>query len=782
MKISSRPTLYIFAAAVLFMTTVFAPGYHSVAARSDTRPAAQPNAQNNETAVPTNQLIIKYKTNADLKGANVPSGNDRMQMLSDAIDIPVEYFRVMSGDAHVLRLPARLPVNEVMEIARTIAALPDIEYAEPDRIMYPLLTPNDSQYGNQWHYFETYSINAPAAWDITMGSNSIKIAVIDTGITDHADLAGRWVGGYDFIADVATANDGGGRDNDPHDPGNWITPAESSSGPLAGCPVTNSSWHGTHVAGTIGAASNNNSGVAGINWVSQIVPVRVLGKCGGFISDIADGMRWAAGLPVSGVPTNNNPARVLNISLGGPGVCSATYQNAINAINAAGAIVVVAAGNNGSNLNTNSFQPGNCTGIITVAATDRGGDKAFYSNFGTTVEISAPGGETSPTLTDGVLSTVNTGTTVPVADTYGYKSGTSMAAPHVTGVVSLILSLDPTLSFAEVFQILQSTSQDFPAGSSCNQSICGSGIVDAAGAVNAVGVLPPTATHTLTFTATSTATPSQTPTKTNTPTATRTPSATATSSQTPTKTYTPTATVTNTPAATHTSAATATRTSTYTPTATTTITSGATHTSTATATSTVTSTKTPFTTTFGDVSTEHMFYQYIEAFYKAGITVGCSHSPKMYCPDNLVTRGEMAVFIERAMGNFSPNPSPADMFTDVVAGNPFKPFIEEFYNDGITAGCTLSPLQYCPQNNVTRGEMAVFIERAMGDFSPNPSPTDMFTDVQAGHPFKPFIEELYNDGITAGCTLSPLQYCPQNNVTRGQMAVFIVRAFNIPLP
>jgi hypothetical protein len=142
----------------------------------------------------------------------------------------------------------------------------------------------------------------------------------------------------------------------------------------------------------------------------------------------------------------------------------------------------------------------------------------------------------------------------------------------------------------------------------------------------------------------------------------------------------------------------------------------------------------------------------------------------------------MAVFLERAMGNFSPAPSPTGMFADVPPGNPFKLFIEEFYNDGITSGCSTSPLMYCPDQPVTRGQMAVFIERAMGNFSPMPSPTGMFADVPPGNPFKPFIEELYNDGITTGCTTSPLMYCPDQPVTRGQMAVFIVRAFGIPLP
>jgi photosystem II stability/assembly factor-like uncharacterized protein len=186
-------------------------------------------------------------------------------------------------------------------------------------------------------------------------------------------------------------------------------------------------------------------------------------------------------------------------------------------------------------------------------------------------------------------------------------------------------------------------------------------------------------------------------------------------------------------------------------------------------------------TTFVDVRATHMFYPYIEAFYREGITAGCSQSPRLYCPDNPVTRGEMAVFLERAVGNLSPNPDPSGMFTDVQAGNPFKPFIEQLYNDGITGGCSLSPLQYCPQSYVTRGQMAVFIERAMGNFSPDPDPAGMFTDVLSDDPFKPFIEELYNDRITGGCNLSPLMYCPQSYVTRGQMAVFMVKAFAIPL-
>ena len=188
-----------------------------------------------------------------------------------------------------------------------------------------------------------------------------------------------------------------------------------------------------------------------------------------------------------------------------------------------------------------------------------------------------------------------------------------------------------------------------------------------------------------------------------------------------------------------------------------------------------------FYDTFVDVSITDPFLPYIKALYNEGITSGCTTTPLMYCPGNPVTRGQMAVFIERALGNASPNPNPTNMFSD-VPNDAFKPFIEELYNDGITTGCATNPLRYCPNNSVNRGEMAVFLERAMGNTAPNPNPTNMFSDVLLGNPFKPFIEELYNDGITSGCTTNPLRYCPGSPVTRGQMAVFLVKAFNIPLP
>ena len=449
-------------------------------------PAFPVTAQSARPDVPTGQIIIQYKSTTAAFAA--PAAADQISRLSTAAGVSMQYLRAMSGDASVLSLPEALPLAQVQAICAKLMNLPEVAYAEPDQRLFPALTPNDTYYANQWDLFESNGINAPAAWDITTGVSSIVVADIDTGITNHADLSGRTVPGYDFISDSRIANDGSARDSDPSDPGDWITAAENSSGFFAGCGVRNSSWHGTHTAGTIGANGNNGLGVAGINWHSRILPVRVLGKCGGTTSDIVDGLRWAAGLSVPGVPANPNPAKVANLSLGGSGSCDATWQNGINAVTAAGMVVVVAAGN--SNSDAGSFQPASCDGVITVAATNRSGGRASYSNFGSKVEISAPGGQQSfSNDPNGILSTLNTGTQGPVADTYIYYQGTSMATPHVTGVVSLMFSLNPALTPAQVLIILQNTARPFPGGSNCNTSLCGSGMLDAATAVN--DVLPP---------------------------------------------------------------------------------------------------------------------------------------------------------------------------------------------------------------------------------------------------------------------------------------------------
>ncbi|PWH11942.1 MAG: peptidase S8 [Anaerolineae bacterium] len=398
-----------------------------------------------------------------------------MDALSQSAGETLSYFRQMSGSAHVISLRERQPYDRVLAVAEKLMERADIEYAEPDRIFEHTLVPNDPLYSQQWHYFGTYGINLPTAWEITTGSSSVVVAVLDTGITNHVDLSGKTVSGYDFIADSFVANDGGGRDSNPSDPGDWTLSGQC----YPGSPARNSSWHGTHVAGTIGASTNNSTGVAGVSWGAKILPVRVLGRCGGYTSDIVDGIRWSAGLPVSGVPVNTNPAKVLNLSLGGLGACDATTQSAINDALAAGLSVVVSAGN--SNADAANFSPANCNGVITVGATDEDGWLSTYSNYGPTLEISAPGGDF--TYDTGILSTLNTGTTVPAADTYVGYQGTSMAAPHVSGVIALMLSVTPSLTPTQVLEILQNTAKDFGEAWCNTTTNCGAGIVDAAAAV-----------------------------------------------------------------------------------------------------------------------------------------------------------------------------------------------------------------------------------------------------------------------------------------------------------
>lgn len=307
------------------------------------------------------------------------------------------------------------------------------------------------------------------------------VAVIDTGYRAHADLVANLLPGYDMISDLEVAQDGNGRDSDATDVGDYA-PAGACG---VGQPARNSSWHGTHVAGTIAAATNNGIGVAGVAYNSKIVPVRVLGRCGGYTSDIADGMIWAAGGSVSGVPANANPAKVLNLSLGGSGACSATQQGAVNAARNLGATVVVAAGN--SNTNASNSSPANCIGVVTVAATNRAGARSYYSNYGAVVDIAAPGGETSTTA-NGILSTLNSGSTTPGSDNYAFYQGTSMATPHVAGAAALMYAVKPSITPDEVESILKSSARAFPG--TCSQ--CGSGIVDATAAVVAAqGGTPP---------------------------------------------------------------------------------------------------------------------------------------------------------------------------------------------------------------------------------------------------------------------------------------------------
>ena len=307
--------------------------------------------------------------------------------------------------------------------ARTIAALENVEYAQPNYILQIVRAPDDPLYALQWHYFDNGStpgqspggVSLPRTWDVNLGDPGVVVAIIDTGILpNHADIAGstNLLPGFDMISSAFIANDGDGRDADPTDTGDAIAAGEC----FPGSPPSDSSWHGTHVSGTTGVGGTNNGvGVAGVNWRVSMQAVRVLGKCGGTIADINDAIRWAAGLTVPGIIDNATPARVINMSLGGGGPCSNSpaTQSAIDDAVAAGTTVVVAAGNSAQD--AANFNPASCDGVITVAAADaRGHLVARYSNFGASVEIMAPGGDVQRDDNgdgnpDGVLSMVEGG-------------------------------------------------------------------------------------------------------------------------------------------------------------------------------------------------------------------------------------------------------------------------------------------------------------------------------------------------------------------------------------
>jgi serine protease len=437
-------------------------------------------AQPAQAVAQTDRLIVKYKDsepNGKGPARAAPISAARQAVIDRAgqqFGIRMKLLHAIGTGAHVMQLDRKMPHAEVAALAKELMARDaSVEYAEPDRIMTAQYTPNDPQYTNQWDYYDaTAGLRLPAAWDKSTGAG-INVAVIDTGYRPHADLQGQILPGYDFITSSTIANDGNGRDGDASDPGDW-TPAGSCG---TGSPSSDqpSSWHGTHVAGTIAALTNNGVGVAGVAFGAKIVPARVLGRCGGYTSDIADAIIWASGGSVSGVPVNANKARVLNLSLGGSGTCDTTTQNAINSARSRGAVVVVAAGN--SNTNAGNSSPANCQGVIAVAAVGKSGGKASYSNYGTVVDVAAPGGDGSA----GILSTLNSGTSTPASDNYAYYMGTSMATPHVAGVAALMLSKNPNLTPDDVEAKLKSTARPFPA--TC--SGCGTGIVDAAAAVNA---------------------------------------------------------------------------------------------------------------------------------------------------------------------------------------------------------------------------------------------------------------------------------------------------------
>ncbi|MGH3862865.1 S8 family serine peptidase [Actinokineospora sp.] len=591
-----------------------------------------------DTAERYDQFIVKFRAGTGPK--QEPGRRADAFRAAAPPGVEVSESRTLAVGAQVVRTSRPLGKGDAERLIRALAARGDVEYAEPDVRAEAALVPNDSRYADQWHYQSgPGGARLPVAWDWADGDGSV-VAVLDTGGSAHPDLDANTAAGYDFISDSAEARDGDGRDADAADQGDW-TPVGACGRNDDGSPdpasPSDSSWHGTHVAGTIAAVSDNNAGVAGVAPRARVQHVRVLGRCGGTTADIVDGIVWASGGAVPGVPANTTPAHVINMSLGGFGPCTRVYQDAIDSAVGRGTSVVVAAGND--NRNASQDSPGNCSRVINVAASNTQGARSYYSNFGP-VDLTAPGGEiatktlsfwlwartdeTAPaaidtldvqlttqagtvlqtlatysntdatggyvkrsvsltphlrdrtgqtlairfvarennglatsfiiddvTLNDGatpnrltnpsfeagqlgwtagqglignwpdapartgtwkawlggsgsagtttiaqqflvtavnehhgVLSTINTGATVPVQPGYRYMDGTSMAAPHVAGVIALMLDADPDLTPAQIEALLKETVRPLPGACSGG---CGAGLLDAREAVDAAG-------------------------------------------------------------------------------------------------------------------------------------------------------------------------------------------------------------------------------------------------------------------------------------------------------
>ncbi len=466
-KVLLRRTALAAATAALFSASVQAQSI-SDSARTSPRNAAHVHLL--QDGANYTQFIVKFRDGAR-QASSAASRASVFNTAAAALGVSLREERTLSVGGQVVSVSKSMGKAEALKLMNELAKDSTIEFIEPDRIMQAAMTPNDTRYNEQWHYFEaTGGMGMPAAWDLVTGSG-VVVAVLDTGITNHSDLNANVVAGYDFISSSTTAGDGNGRDSNPNDEGDY-------SGGYS------SSWHGTHVAGTVAAVTNNSAGVAGVAFNAKIMPVRVLGRGGGTTSDIADAITWASGGAVSGVTTNSNPAEVINLSLGGSGSCDTTTQNAINGAVGRGTVVVIAAGN--SNSNVSGFTPANCNNVVSVASNDREGNRASYSNYGALIDVTAPGGETATTA-NGVLSTLNSGSTTPGTESYAFYQGTSMAAPHVAGLVALMQSKAVSTP-ATVESLLKSTARALPG--TCSGG-CGSGIVQAANAINAVGGTPP---------------------------------------------------------------------------------------------------------------------------------------------------------------------------------------------------------------------------------------------------------------------------------------------------
>ena len=461
---------------------------------------------------PTSRFIVKWNA----AGAQQKSGFDTgagARKASALTGMSMVHLQTVAADLEVLESTQALSGEALDAVVQRLEADPAIDYASPDFRRRPHAVTSDPLLSQQWYLLSAQpaATRTELAWDVTQGTATTIVAVLDTGVRfEHPDLGGgKLLPGYDFVNNTASANDGDGRDGNASDPGDWVTAEDKAQAVFSDCDTGGSSWHGTRVSGLIGALTSNGMGVAGAAWNTSILPVRVLGKCGGFDSDIIAGMRWAAGLTVTGAPVNATPAKIINLSLGGEGLCSAAYQSAVNEITARGVLIVASAGNEGGPVDA----PANCTGVLGVAGLRHAGTKVGFSSLGPEIGIGAPGGNCVNTgvgqpCVFSIIVPFDTGTTTPVAssytDAFNFNVGTSFSAPLAAAAAALMTSVNSALTPAQTITVMKSAAAPFTTNSAvaacrvptssadlqdgecnCTTTTCGAGMLDTGAAVAA---------------------------------------------------------------------------------------------------------------------------------------------------------------------------------------------------------------------------------------------------------------------------------------------------------